>query len=76
MSYAQIADLAGISRSGFYKVLYGEREPGFDNIARISDALGIHPSKLLVADGETTERVIEPLEALEIIRKALEKGQR
>lgn len=71
MTYADIADRSGLSRSGFYKIIQGDREPGFDNIDRIAAALGVHPCVLLMKEGEKNSTSVTPEEALEIIRLAI-----
>ena len=37
----QVARDAGLSRESLYKALSGERNPGFDTILKVIDALGI-----------------------------------
>lgn len=38
---AQVAQDAGLSRESLYKALSGDRNPGFDTILRVIDALGM-----------------------------------
>jgi probable addiction module antidote protein len=38
---AQIARDTGLSRESLYKALSGERNPGFDTILKVIDALGL-----------------------------------
>jgi len=38
---SQVARDAGLSRESLYKVLSGERSPGFDTILKVLDALGL-----------------------------------
>lgn len=50
---AQIARDAGLSRESLYKALSGERNPSFDTVLRVIDALGL---SLHIAPSETTSR--------------------
>ena len=38
---AQVARDAGLSRESLYKALSGDRNPGFDTILKVVDALGL-----------------------------------
>ena len=38
---AQVARNAGLSRESLYKALSGDRNPGFDTILKVVDALGL-----------------------------------
>ena len=44
----QLADLAGVSQSGLYKIMQKNREPGFDTVEILAEALGVTPESLLV----------------------------
>jgi probable addiction module antidote protein len=46
---SQVARDAGLSRESLYKALSGERNPGFDTILKVIDALGLrlHPGTAL-----------------------------
>lgn len=47
MSINRLADLAGLSRSSFYRVLNGESSPTLDTICSVADALEVLPRQLL-----------------------------
>lgn len=49
MSLNSLADFAGVSRSQLYDVLSGKKAASIDWLAKISDALDIEPSKLLIS---------------------------
>lgn len=38
---SQVAQDAGLSRESLYKALSGERNPGFDTVLKVMDALGL-----------------------------------
>lgn len=48
----QVARDAGLSRESLYKALSGERNPGFDTILKVIDALGmkLHAEAVLTSD--------------------------
>lgn len=54
ISYDQLAQVTGISRSTVYKIMSRRNLPGLPSIIRISASLGLHKS-LLLADFETVE---------------------
>lgn len=68
LSLRELADRAGISQSGLYKMAGGFRQPSFDNMDRIANALGIEIADLF---GGAKVHAPTPSEALEIVRKAL-----
>lgn len=47
LSLNRLADLAGISRSAFYRVLAAEASPTSDTICYIAAALNVDPHQLL-----------------------------
>ncbi len=71
LDYKDVADRAGLSRSGIYKIMNGQREPGFDNIDRIAIALGVSPHSLLLEPGKAPR--ITAREALEALSDFIEK---
>ena len=42
-----LADLAGLSRGAFYRVLNAEASATTDTLAKVADALGVEPRELL-----------------------------
>jgi transcriptional regulator with XRE-family HTH domain len=61
--YQKLADEAGLTRSGVYKMVEGHREPSFDNIDRLAGALG-RDSGWLFTDHA---KPVEPITALDLI---------
>ena len=76
LKYKDVADRAGLSRSGIYKIMQGQREPGFDNIDRIAKALGISPHSLLMDPATQSNEPASLAEAWEIVGKALQAFER
>lgn len=74
LSYTDVAARSAISRSAFYKIIHGVNEPSMATLEKIAEALGIHYSVLLTPSDGSSVSKITPIEALEIIRKALTTG--
>ena len=49
---SQVARDAGLSRESLYKALSGERNPGFDTILKVIDALGLRLHAGTALDGK------------------------
>ena len=49
---SQVARDAGLSRESLYKALSGERNPGFDTILKVIDALGLRLHAKTATDGK------------------------
>jgi probable addiction module antidote protein len=49
---SQVARDAGLSRESLYKALSGERNPGFDTILKVIDALGLRLHAETALDGK------------------------
>jgi probable addiction module antidote protein len=49
---SQVARDAGLSRESLYKALSGERNPGFDTILKVIDALGLRLHAEAALDGK------------------------
>lgn len=65
----KLSEETGITRSGIYKILKGERWPNADNLSRIAKALGVSVSNLFGPPSAVTPT---PIEAWELVGKALQ----
>ncbi len=64
---SQVAQDAGLSRESLYKALSGERNPGFDTILKVIDALGLRLRAETALDGKLRK------EAKRLPKKALHR---
>jgi transcriptional regulator with XRE-family HTH domain len=70
LNYAQLADLVGMSRSGLYKIVEGHREPDFDKIDKLAQALEIEAVWLFGGAASGEDPKSERGELLAKIREA------
>jgi transcriptional regulator with XRE-family HTH domain len=52
LSLNQLCDLAGVTRSAFYRAVTGKGAMSTDSIAKLAEALEVEPAELLTAPPE------------------------
>lgn len=76
MNRLQLAEQVGIYHEAIYNVLKGKRKADLELVELIANALQVDPAQLLFPDESSKPVLLKPtpLEALKIVKEALEKA--